>query len=65
VDHSEILNYEFELANKERADHMNRLVYKDLSYVQLNTSEISEADKENDAKLTSAALFKRLSQKEI
>jgi hypothetical protein len=29
VDHSEILNYEYELANKERNDHMNTLVYKD------------------------------------
>ena len=28
VDHSEILNYEFEVANKMRSDHMNRLVYK-------------------------------------
>jgi hypothetical protein len=28
VDHSEILNFEFELANKNRSDHMNQLVYK-------------------------------------
>jgi len=28
VDHSEILNYELELANKTRDDHMNHLVYK-------------------------------------
>ena len=28
VDHSEILNYELELANKARDDHMNHLVYK-------------------------------------
>jgi len=28
VDHSEILNYEFEMANKQRQDHMNLLVYK-------------------------------------
>lgn len=34
VDHSEILNFEFELANKTRSDHMNRLVYKGLdSYI--------------------------------
>lgn len=32
VDHSEILNYEFEMANKQRADHMNRLVYKSESF---------------------------------
>ena len=29
VDHSEILNYELELANKQRDEHMNYLVYKD------------------------------------
>ena len=28
VDHSEILNYELELANKARDNHMNQLVYK-------------------------------------
>lgn len=28
VDHSEILNYELELANKQRDEHMNQLVYK-------------------------------------
>lgn len=28
VDHSEVLNYEFEMANKERANHMDLLVYK-------------------------------------
>ena len=29
VDHSEILNYELELANQQRDQHMNHLVYKD------------------------------------
>lgn len=29
VDHSEILNFELEVANKDRFDHMNKLVYKD------------------------------------
>lgn len=29
VDHSEILNYELELANQERDQHMNQLVYRD------------------------------------
>jgi hypothetical protein len=28
VDHSEILNFEFEMANKQRSDHLNYLVYK-------------------------------------
>jgi hypothetical protein len=31
LDHSEIMNYEFEQANKEREDHMNYLVYNGLS----------------------------------
>jgi len=35
VDHSEILNYEFEIANKNRTDHMNRLVYKAENYPTL------------------------------
>lgn len=35
VDHSEILNYEFEIANKNRTDHMNRLVYKSEDYPTL------------------------------
>lgn len=34
VDHSEVLNYEFEMANKDRADHMNTLVYKSISQEQ-------------------------------
>jgi hypothetical protein len=34
VDHSEVLNYEFEMANKERQDHMNTLVYKNNSVLQ-------------------------------
>jgi hypothetical protein len=28
LDHSEIMNFEFEMANKTREDHMNFLVYK-------------------------------------
>ncbi len=28
LDHSEIMNFEIEVANKQRADHMNLLVYK-------------------------------------
>ena len=42
VDHSEILNYEFEQANKERYDHMNQLVYKDIAL------GYPEGDKENN-----------------
>jgi hypothetical protein len=46
VDHSEILNFEFEQANKERFDHLNRLVYKDSSMVDDCVSGLSD-DKEN------------------
>lgn len=35
VDHSEVLNYELELANKDRDDHMNYLVYKNSNPYQL------------------------------
>lgn len=41
VDHSEILNFEFELANKTRSDHMNFLVYKD-KYQSMAFSELQE-----------------------
>ena len=59
VDHSEILNFEFELANKERSDHMNKLASC--------RSQLGE-NKENsglpDDTLSSTVLFQRLSQKE-
>ena len=58
VDHSEILNFEFEQANKERSDHINRLVYK---------SYTTDFDKENsdDGAFSSSLLFQRLTEKEI
>lgn len=63
VDHSEILNYEFEQANKPRYDHLNLLVYKDASKL------VAEQDKENRGqslhKSVSNALFERLTQKEL
>jgi hypothetical protein len=63
VDHSEILNFEFEQANKPRFDHLNLLVYKDASKL------IAEQDKENRGqslqKSVSNALFERLTQKEL
>ena len=57
VDHSEILNYEFEQANKERQDHMNLLVYK----------RTGDGNKENTLlhKTHSNAIFERLTEKEI
>ena len=69
VDHSEILNYEFELANKERSDHMNRLVYKSANS-QRDFGSVNETDKENhyiggSGQLSSTVLFQRLTQKEI
>lgn len=40
IDYSEILNFEEEMANKPRTDHMNYLVYKTQgSQSNLNTSE--------------------------
>ena len=61
MDHSEILNYELELANKSRDAHMNLLVYK----------ESDPYEKEPDGKYappegkleTSQVLFRRLANK--
>jgi hypothetical protein len=43
VDHSEILNYEFEQANKARYDHMNSLVYKNVTTNKENTNPANTA----------------------
>lgn len=65
IDHSEILNFEFEMANKNRDDHMNHLVYKNTlsSNRGYNTSsQTEEWDKENSYKmLSSQTLLQRLS----
>lgn len=62
VDHSEILNYEFEQANKPRFDHLNQLVYKD------DARDI-DSNKENAMptvhKTQSNAIFERLTHKEL
>ena len=52
VDHSEILNYEFEVANKHRSDYMNRLVYKSEHFLtqgsdHFNFLPLPTAEKEN------------------
>jgi hypothetical protein len=65
VDHSEILNFEFEMANKNRSDHMNRLVYRgeyDPYTEDTQGGDFAlEADKENTGgHLSSTILFKRL-----
>lgn len=67
VDHSEILNYELELANRARDDHMNHLVYKDKNPYQ-ETDENFGPNIRTDMQLphdlsTSQVLFKRLSKK--
>ncbi len=60
VDHSEILNYEFEQANKERTDHLNTLVYKH------TIEDESQFDKENQKPYShSNAIFERLTDKEL
>ncbi|CDW89305.1 UNKNOWN [Stylonychia lemnae] len=68
VDHSEILNFEFEMANKYRSDHMNRLVYKSENYPTLQNDPFytgeAGVDKENRG-LSSMILFQRLSKKEL
>lgn len=71
VDHSEILNYEFELANKERTDHMNRLVYKN-NYLPTysdtgfyNNTDCSNENIMSGGHLSSTVLFQRLNQKEM
>jgi len=69
LDHSEIMNYEFEQANKQREEHMNYLVYKSqMSEGRCSRSHIEgeEWNKENkQGKLTSTVLFKRLSEKDL
>ena len=65
VDHSEILNYELEIANKARDEHMNYLVYKDPApYAEsprANSTTLLPPD--DTAKQTSQVLFKRLKNK--
>jgi hypothetical protein len=59
VDHSEILNYELELANKARDQHMNHLVYKN----ENPYTDVSEGIQMPGEMSTSNILFKRLSNK--
>jgi len=59
VDHSEILNYELELANKARDQHMNHLVYKN----ENPYTEVGEGVNMPGEMSTSNILFKRLSNK--
>ena len=67
VDHSEILNYELELANKFRDEHMNQLVYKVRDpYGESPTAREQKGDffKPPDGQMeTSQVLFKRLANK--
>ena len=60
VDHSEVLNYELELANRPRDDHMNHLVYKeDNPYDE--TENVDSTLRIHGNMSTSQILFKRLS----
>lgn len=67
MDHSEILNYELELANKFRDEHMNQLVYKvGDPYSNSPSSKDPKSDffKPPDGQMeTSQVLFKRLANK--
>jgi hypothetical protein len=60
VDHSEVLNFEFEQATKARQDHMNLLVYKDP-----NRDAAESYNTGSLIKSRSNALFERLTEKEI
>lgn len=60
VDHSEILNYEFEQANKARSNHINMLVYKNPVGQHEEGNKIPQLNK-----MRSNALFERLTEKEI
>jgi hypothetical protein len=59
MDHSEIMNYEFEQANKNREDHMNMLVYK--SGIPSSQQSMMIGEKENSyiggERMTSASLY--------
>lgn len=60
VDHSEILNYEFEQANKARSDHINMLVYKNPVGQREEGNKIPQLHK-----MKANAIFERLTEKEI
>jgi hypothetical protein len=59
VDHSEVLNFEFEVANKQRADHMNTLVYKKAALIE------QDAARQSMHRTKSNAIFERLTEKEV
>ena len=64
VDHSEILNYELELANRARDEHMNHLVYKgENPNGDPETGEPADGMTIPHNMSTSQVLFKRLSKR--
>ena len=63
VDHSEILNYELELANKARDEHMNLLVYKDTNPYEEDDAIPSKFAPPGGQLETSQVLFRRLANK--
>ena len=63
VDHSEILNWEFELANKPRSDHMNLLVYKTAAEDLIDPTKQYKGPSVH--KNNANVLFERLCEKEI
>ena len=62
VDHSEILNWEFEQANKPRSDHMNLLVYKQGAEDMIDTTKQYKGPSVH--KTNANVLFERLCEKE-
>jgi hypothetical protein len=64
VDHSELLNFEFEMANKDRSNHLNMLVYQNqgIPYSTSLTPTKTNSNKENYAStMASKVLLDRLS----
>lgn len=65
IDHSEVLNYELELTNKPRDDHLNWLVQKRAPFKagQSDTSTGPDSDKKPEMNV-SQILFNRLNVKD-
>ena len=61
MDHSELLNYELELTNKPRDDHMNWLVYKKRMFPGTDSKASTAANTDASPTMSvSKILFDRL-----
>jgi len=64
MDHSELLNYELELTNKPRDDHMNWLVYKRGMFSGSSEASTAPDSEAKPSATVSKILFDRLNCKE-